>query len=252
MRFEIFTIQNNKSIYDALIKINENKKDFLLVIDSQNRVIGTLTNGDIRRSLIKGQNVNDNISSTYNCNFIKIYNDENLDKIIEIFKNPRINFLPILDHNDVLMNIITKNSMHTFLSQGIRFNINYNFLSLNDNIFDYKVYNRPWGFYKIIFLNKYSQSKILNINPKSELSLQEHKKREEYWVVINGEGVITIGESKKKAEYGSFIYVPKGCKHKLVNTSEHTSLMIVEVQLGSYFGEDDIIRYEDIYNSNIK
>ena len=56
MKFDTFTIKTNKTLYDALIKINENKKGFLLVVDNENRVIGTLTDGDIRRSFIKGCN----------------------------------------------------------------------------------------------------------------------------------------------------------------------------------------------------
>ena len=56
-----------------------------------------------------------------------------------------------------------------------------------------------------------------------------------------------MGESIKNVSSGSFIYVPKGCKHKLINTSSEEFLMVAEVQLGDYFGEDDIIRYEDKY-----
>lgn len=85
------------------------------------------------------------------------------------------------------------------------------------------------------------------VNPKGILSLQEHKRREEHWVIINGEGRVTLGDSVKNVHAGDFIYIPKGCKHRLENPSGSEYLMVAEVQLGDYFGEDDIIRYEDIY-----
>lgn len=145
------------------------------------------------------------------------------------------------------MNIITKKNMHVLLMEDIEFDNTYDFLSIDDTILEHEIYNRPWGLYKTTFLNLYSQSKIIKVNPLGELSLQEHKRREEYWIVINGVGEVVLGESIKNVSSGSFIYVPKGCKHKLINTSSEEFLMVAEVQLGDYFGEDDIIRYEDKY-----
>ncbi|WP_242972885.1 phosphomannose isomerase type II C-terminal cupin domain [Anaeromicrobium sediminis] len=131
--------------------------------------------------------------------------------------------------------------------KDIKFDLNYNFLSIDDSILENEIYNRPWGFYKTTFSNPYSQSKIIKINPLGELSLQEHKHREEHWIVIYDIGDVILGESKKKVSTGSYIFIPKGCKHKISNPSETKSLMIAEVQLGEYFGENDIIRYQDIY-----
>lgn len=247
MRLDIFTIKPSNTLMNALKKIDNNKKGFLIVIDEANKIIGTLTDGDLRRGFINGKNTNELVLNVYNKNFNKVGINDDFGKTIELFKNPKIKFLPIVNEDNTLRNIITKNNMHALLLEDVNFGLEYDFLSIDDEILEHEIYNRPWGFYKTTLLNPYSQSKIICVNPKGELSLQEHKRREEYWVIINGVGEVIIGESKKKVESGSFVYIPKGCKHRLINTSETFSLMVAEVQLGDYFGEDDIIRYEDIY-----
>ncbi|WIV12040.1 CBS domain-containing protein [Proteiniborus sp. MB09-C3] len=247
MSFGNYIFNSSGTIFNALEKIEKNKKGFLIINDDNKRIIGTMTDGDIRRALLSGEKLESDIKHIYNKNFKYIYRNDDFGDIIEIFKSTRINFIPILNEDYTLMNIITKKNMHVLLLENIEFDMTYDFLSLDDSILEHEIYNKPWGFYKTTFLNPYSQSKIIKINPLEELSLQEHKKREEYWVVIKGLGEIIIGESVKSVSSGSFIYIPKGCKHKLINKSEEDSLMVAEVQLGEYFGEDDIIRYEDKY-----
>lgn len=247
MDLNCYSIGPSESILEALKKIDENKKGFLLVINEENFFMGTLTDGDIRRAFIKGIDINEKIDEIYNNQSEKIFSDEEFSKVIELFKNPRIKFLPIVDKKGILTNVITKSNMHVLLLEDIRFDLGYEFTKLDDSLLEHEIFNRPWGFYKTTFINDYSQSKIIKVNPKGVLSLQEHKRREEYWVVINGSGEVTVGESVKRVESGDFVYIPKGCKHRLENTSEIESLMIAEVQLGDYFGEDDIIRYDDVY-----
>lgn len=247
MELEDFTVNPVNTIYDALKKVDANKKGFLIVIDNENLFLGTLTDGDIRRAFIKGTDINDTIETIYNKDSVKIYWNDEFSKVIEIFKSSKIEFLPIINEADRLTNIITKSNMHILLLSDICFDFNYDFINIEDALLEYEIYNRPWGLYKTTFINDYAQSKIIKINPLGILSLQEHKCREEYWVVINGNGEVTIGESVKRVEPGDFLYIPKGCKHRLQNVSDTESLMIAEVQIGDYFGEDDIIRYEDFY-----
>lgn len=247
MRINEFVIEADEPILKALQKIDLNQKSFLIVINPMGAVLGTLTDGDIRRAFIKGHGIADSIRSIFNKKFKYVYVKDNLSEVIEIFKSNAIEFLPIVDENNLLKNIITKKNMHVLLMEDIDFNMEFDFLSLDDSLLEHEIYNRPWGLYKTTFLNPYSQSKIIKVNPVQSLSLQEHKKREEHWVVIHGNGELVLGESIKTISAGSYIFIPKGCKHKLINTSETTSLMVAEVQLGEYFGEDDIIRYQDIY-----
>jgi len=247
MNINDFVLESTHNIFNALTKIEHNKKGFLIIIDKNDVVVGTLTDGDIRRALIKGYNVNNRIEEIYNDNFTMINEGDDFDKIIEIFKSVKINFLPIVDCDGYLKNIITKKNMHVLLMEGLGFDLNFNFLLLDDTKLEHEIYNRPWGYYKTTFLNAQSQSKVLTVRPNGKLSLQEHKRREEHWVVIHGVGQVVLGESIVDVAEGSYIFIPKGCKHRLINTSDIKLLMVAEVQLGSYFGEDDIIRYEDYY-----
>jgi mannose-1-phosphate guanylyltransferase/mannose-6-phosphate isomerase len=247
MNLDYYSIKPWESILEALKKIDDNKKGFLLVIDEEGVLLGTLTDGDMRRAFINGVEIEDKVEKIYNKESQKVFRKEDFSKVIELFKSPRIKFLPIIDEKGRLANVITKSNMHVLLLEDIKFDLDYEFIKLDDSLLEHEIFNRPWGFYKTTFINDYSQSKIIKVNPKGVLSLQEHKRREEYWVVINGSGKVTVGESVKNVESGDFVYIPKGCKHRLENTSETEMLMIAEVQLGDYFGEDDIIRYEDIY-----
>ena len=247
MNLSKFTILASESFFVAMKKIEANKKGFLIVIDATKKVLGTITDGDIRRAFINGKVFEDDIQESFSKVSVIVNEADDFNVILESFKNPKIQFIPIVDNNGCLCNLITKKNMHSLLLQDKNFDLKYDFLSIDDSILEHEIYPRPWGLYKTTFLNDYSQSKIIKVLPGGTLSLQEHKKREEYWVIINGIGEVVLGESIKRVESGDFVYVPKGCKHRLKNISKDINLMIAEVQLGEYFGEDDIIRYDDIY-----
>ncbi|MGE4589821.1 MAG: cupin domain-containing protein [Acidaminococcaceae bacterium] len=248
MTLNDFVLYSGESILSALKKINLNKKGFLIMVDQFFKTVGTLTDGDLRRAFLKYKTIEDSVDTIYNQSYEFLTTRDKFRRAIELFKNSQIDFLPIVDDKGKLFNIITKKNMHVLLLGDIKFDWTYPFLELDDLVLEHEIYDRPWGFYKTTFLNSYSQSKILNVRPLQELSLQEHQKREEYWVVISGIGEVVIGTSKKRIEAGSFIFVPKGCKHKLKNISKDQALMVAEVQLGEYFGEDDIVRYDSVYS----
>jgi mannose-1-phosphate guanylyltransferase / mannose-6-phosphate isomerase len=106
---------------------------------------------------------------------------------------------------------------------------------------------RPWGWYNVIDAGDGFQVKRIMVNPGGSLSLQSHAKRAEHWVVVTGTATITVGERVAHYTSNRHVYIPIGSKHRLQN---HTNEMVqlIEVQSGSYLGEDDIVRYEDIYN----
>ena len=108
-----------------------------------------------------------------------------------------------------------------------------------------KVY-RPWGWYDSIEAGSHFQVKRLHVNPGAKLSLQMHNKRAEHWVVVTGTAQVLNGETLLTLVEGESTYIPVGTKHSLEN-STNEELEIIEVQSGSYLGEDDIIRFEDIY-----
>ena len=105
---------------------------------------------------------------------------------------------------------------------------------------------RPWGWYDSIESGLNFQVKRLHVNPGAKLSLQMHYKRAEHWVVIDGVANVTNGEKNLILTVGESTYIPIGAKHSLENKASQT-LEIIEVQSGAYLGEDDIIRFEDIY-----
>jgi mannose-1-phosphate guanylyltransferase/mannose-6-phosphate isomerase len=147
-----------------------------------------------------------------------------------------------------VINIITKQQFHILLLEDLDFDLRKSFFHLHRKSLEHEIYNRPWGFYKSTIYTDYAQAKIITVFPNEELSYQEHKKREEHWVIVKGTGKVRLGESLLDVYPGKYIYIPKGCKHQIINTSKTENLIFTEVQLGEYFGEDDIIRYSDKYN----
>ena len=107
---------------------------------------------------------------------------------------------------------------------------------------------RPWGSFKEIYKNELINVKVIKVNPKSKLSLQSHKKREEHWIIEQGYARVTLNKEKIYLEKGQQVHIPQGAIHRLENIHHTDQLVVIEIQQGSYFGEDDITRYEDDYN----
>ncbi len=244
---ELFTISKGESLLSALERINSNTKGFLVVLDSGGKVFGTLTDGDIRRAIIADISVEALVSVVAKRDFTYLNSTDQMVDAIPYFKNEAVKFLPILDEDGRLYNIITRAQLHVLMLQDIRADLGYDFLSLDEQLVEHEIFNRPWGFYKTTVMNDYFQSKIICVYPGGQLSLQSHNRREEHWIVAHGTGIVQLDESILPVHCGSSVFIPKGCKHRLTNTDERESLIITEVQLGDYFGEDDIHRYDDIY-----
>ena len=246
MDLSLYTADKSASLIQVMEKINKNKKGFLIVLDGQ-RVVGTITDGDIRRALIRGISPDVNIHEIYVAKFTYLTLEDGLPQVIEYFKLAGVKFLPILDNSMQLCNIITKQNMHALLLQNIAYDPLYPFCDMDESLLDHEIYPRPWGFYKTAFLNQFCQCKTITVNPKSSLSLQKHLRREEHWIVVHGEGSARVADEVFTVRAGCHIRIPRGTLHKLMNNSEKESLIVTEVQLGDYFGEDDIIRVEDEY-----
>tara|TARA_R110000851_G_scaffold198621_2_gene349703 strand:- start:831 stop:1214 length:384 start_codon:yes stop_codon:yes gene_type:complete len=106
---------------------------------------------------------------------------------------------------------------------------------------------RPWGNYKILLDDSTCKVKKITVNPKGRLSYQSHKKRAEVWVVTSGVGKITCDGVIDDIAHAAVVMIPYGMKHRIENTGETEDLVFIETQIGTYFGEDDITRYEDDY-----
>ncbi|MDX5298012.1 MAG: cupin domain-containing protein, partial [Gammaproteobacteria bacterium] len=107
--------------------------------------------------------------------------------------------------------------------------------------------HRPWGTYEGIALGERFQVKRIQVNPGAQLSLQKHHHRAEHWVVVKGTALVTRGEQELLLTEDQSTYIPLGVVHRLANPGV-IPLEIIEVQTGSYLGEDDIVRLEDRYH----
>ena len=106
--------------------------------------------------------------------------------------------------------------------------------------------HRPWGWYEVLARGSHFQVKRITVTPQAALSLQSHRHRAEHWVVVEGTATITIGEDMRIMCENQSVYIPPGTRHRLANHGPGP-VVLIEVQTGAYLGEDDIIRYDDLY-----
>ena len=111
---------------------------------------------------------------------------------------------------------------------------------------EHRIGHRPWGYYDSIDQGERFQVKRIVVRPGGTLSLQKHHHRAEHWVVVRGTAEVTIGSDVKAVHENESIYIPIGAVHRLANQGK-IPLELIEVQTGSYLGEDDIVRIEDVY-----
>jgi len=106
---------------------------------------------------------------------------------------------------------------------------------------------RPWGRYTVLEERTGFKIKVLEVKPGARLSLQRHARRGEHWVVVEGTADVVCGDRQLQLHEGEHIHIPAQTNHRLGNSSDKP-LSLVEVQLGDYLGEDDIVRIEDDYD----
>ena len=111
---------------------------------------------------------------------------------------------------------------------------------------DFPRFHRPWGWYETLAMGPRFQVKRIMVKPGAQLSLQSHHHRAEHWVVVQGTATVTVDAEETMLTENQSVYIPLGAVHRLSNPGK-LDLHIIEVQSGPYLGEDDIIRYEDIY-----
>ncbi|QEU09349.1 mannose-1-phosphate guanylyltransferase/mannose-6-phosphate isomerase [Paracoccus yeei] len=107
--------------------------------------------------------------------------------------------------------------------------------------------HRPWGWYETLALADRFQVKRIVVNPGAALSLQSHFHRSEHWIVVSGTARVTVDDTVTLVTENQSIYVPLGAVHRMENPGK-VPMVLIEVQTGSYLGEDDIVRYEDVYS----
>jgi mannose-6-phosphate isomerase len=106
--------------------------------------------------------------------------------------------------------------------------------------------HRPWGSYFVLEDAETHKVKRIEVKPKGRLSYQYHYKRSEVWTMVKGEAIVTLDGKRIPLNAGEVMEIPREAKHRIENLGDET-LVFIEVQLGTYFGEDDIVRIEDDY-----
>jgi mannose-6-phosphate isomerase len=104
---------------------------------------------------------------------------------------------------------------------------------------------RPWGSYEVLSDADDHKVKRIIVQPGKRLSYQRHSQRAEHWFFVSGEGVFVLDEVESRVKPGEAVDIGLGCAHRIENTSDAEPLVFIEVQHGTYFGEDDIVRLED-------
>jgi mannose-1-phosphate guanylyltransferase / mannose-6-phosphate isomerase len=106
--------------------------------------------------------------------------------------------------------------------------------------------HRPWGWFESLVIGDRFQVKRIHVHPGAALSLQSHHHRAEHWIVVEGTAEVTIDDKIQLVSENQSVFIPLGAKHRMKNPGK-VPMVLIEVQTGSYLGEDDIIRYEDVY-----
>lgn len=107
--------------------------------------------------------------------------------------------------------------------------------------------HRPWGWFESLFTGERFQVKRILVKPGASLSLQSHQYRSEHWIIVAGQALVTIGDKVQTVSENESVFVPLGAVHRISNPGVKP-IVLIEVQTGEYLGEDDIIRYSDIYD----
>ncbi|MBR5130748.1 MAG: phosphomannose isomerase type II C-terminal cupin domain [Alphaproteobacteria bacterium] len=107
--------------------------------------------------------------------------------------------------------------------------------------------SRPWGKWEVLSIGKNYIIKKITVKPSQILSLQAHTHRAEHWFILKGKGKITLDNETFLVKPHASIYIDKKQKHRIKNTSNLTSLVFIEIQIGNILDENDIIRFEDTY-----
>jgi mannose-1-phosphate guanylyltransferase len=186
---------------------------------------------DNNNNVSKGDVFLENVKNTYT------YSSNRLVSVIGVSN------LVIVDTQDALL-VADKQQTHNIKKIVARLN--------NDKrseVDNHRKVFRPWGYYDLVDSGEGFQVKRIVVNSGAKLSLQKHKYRAEHWVVVKGVALVTCGDKIFELVENQSTYIPQGSLHRLENHQD-IPLEIIEIQTGSYLGEDDIIRFEDDYQRN--
>lgn len=183
---------------------------------------------------ILGSDSSDKVESDGTGNFVHGFQDRT-------YAFAGVDDLIVIDTQDALL--ITKKGE----SQKVKDVVELLKLKRPEILKEHKFEKRPWGRFQVLKDTEAFKSKVIHVNPHQQISYQSHSKREEHWVITQGKGEVILNDRVIPVTPGTYVKIPIGAKHRIRNTNDET-IEFIEVQMGSYFGEDDIVRYQDDYN----
>lgn len=227
MKIDKYLINKNETIKSALKKIDGNHLG-IIFIEDDNKVVGVATDGDIRRFMLKENNLDSVIHECMNKDFIFILEDDMSNDLIRKSLNDKIKVIPILTDQMNLVSVVS------------------------DKVITWDTtVHKPWGYYNTLINDNDFLVKKIVIFSKQSISLQLHNHRSEHWIVLEGAASIQIGDDSIKLLKSESTFVPIKKKHKILNDTDEP-LIILETQLGETLSENDIVRFEDQYNRDKK
>jgi len=181
-----------------------------------------------------------------------IYGDVHIENVANSYLHAEDRLLTVVGVSDHIV-IETADAVlvaHKDAAQDVKKMVNSLSIKKRSEIEHHRRVHRPWGYYEVLDNTTQFRVKRICVKPGASLSLQMHHFRSEHWVVINGIAEVTCGEKCFTLIENQSTYIPAKEKHRLKNTGTD-SLILIEVQTGSYLGEDDIVRFEDHYGREI-
>jgi mannose-6-phosphate isomerase-like protein (cupin superfamily) len=227
MKIDKYLINKNETIKSALKKIDGNHLG-IIFIEDDNKVVGVATDGDIRRFMLKENNLGLAIHECMNKDFFYLIDSDVNNNLILESLNDKIKVIPVLN---------TKRNLVSVISDRVT--------SWETTVL------KPWGYYNTLINNEEFLVKKILIFPKQSISLQIHNFRSEHWIVLEGTATILINKNEFTLKKSESTYVPQKTEHKVTNNTDEP-LIILETQLGTKLSENDIIRIEDQYNRKSK
>ena len=235
MRLNDQDFKNCPNISIDLAVMEKTQKGLVLPLDSGWRDIGSWkaiwenSKKDLNGNTLKGNIITDTTKNCYFRSKKRLVVGIGLEELV------------VIETNDA---ILISEKSQTQKVKDIVNNLKKNNIPEGTN---HKKIYRPWGNYTNIIEEKLWQVKLIEVNPGGKLSLQMHHHRSEHWIVVKGTAIVEIDKEITVLSENQSTYIPLGVKHRLSNTGE-IPLSLIEVQSGSYIGEDDIVRFDDIYN----
>ena len=234
-------VESDCALSGLLEVFERESRRYALVVNGQRRLIGIVTEGDVRRYLIAGGRLSSKVSVVMTTNFVSVSAPADRGLVKEAFDASEVDILPVVNSSGQPLALVSREDFWGSIVSGDSQRITEGYVS---PIVPFSVVTRKWGYFFSIHKSDVCHSKILYLAPRASISLQYHHQREEHWVIISGRAEIICGDERIKAGPGDYIKIDVGVVHKLINSGED-ELMVHELQLGSYFGDDDIVRLSE-------